>query len=150
MKKTLKQKIALGLISASGLAAVCGVSLIIASSNQKWRAIDAYSKSDDFKTTIAQELSEAEIKFNSQEFSLDALTEYHDKVNEIYSLSHKEEMIKKDNGAHGKAYVKSQDTFSAGTLTLMGAAAGFITGCLSAIELISPKSKKDEEKTIAE
>lgn len=139
--KKLKQKIAVGLVCASGLGALLGLSFVVASASQKGNAVRDFQNSTEYGQIIGHELAEAEAIFDSQEFSLESLKAYYEAVDKAYSLDHAEELTIADKGKYGKAYADAEAINTAGILTLAASGGALITACACCTEIVTGKKK---------
>lgn len=105
-KKTLKQKIALGLCCADIAAVFFAMGFGIAGSIVQEKAQKNFAKSDEYKQAIATQLEEINDKYNGKEKTLENLQSQFEEQNYVFSLKNQEELLKESESEHGKQYDK--------------------------------------------
>ena len=146
MKKTLKQKIVLGLLGVTSATTIVGATLFTVGSINNQNLLKDYRNSDEYKNIVAQELSEAEQKYESGEITLESVEEYYNTVNEIYALEHAEKTIGTSEKFKAE-YASNQKIRSAGIATLGAGAVLFTAYAVLSIEKTYKELNNVENKS---
>lgn len=145
-KKTLKQKIALSICAVSGFAIVGGFTLFSIGSVKKNDNVEEFKNSTEYRQLIEQELSDAELKYQASEPTLESLEEYYNASTAIYSIGHAENLLKNGNGEASKKYHSNVTLRNAGTIMFgSGLATLAVAGTMGFP--ISKKKENAEQKT---
>ena len=140
-KKTLKQKIALGLCCADIAIVLSSLGLGIAGSVVQENARKNFIKSDEYKQAISAQLDEINAKYADKDNTLENLQAQFNDSEYVFSLENQEKLLDASESEYGKLYDIGN---TLGNTGLGIAVAGIPTAVATAISIIDANIEKRE------
>ena len=113
-KKTLKQKVALGLCCADLALAASFFGFTFTGYGIQLNARQKFVQSEEFTHAIATQLEEINAKYGDKEDTLETLQAQNNDMNYIFSLENQEKLLDASKSEYGKQYDKGMELVDIG------------------------------------